>query len=498
MTASSVLLTPPDFHTVPRYTQTLGPLVAMVCEQVGFAPYPEQQMLLDDAFAFDPDSPGRMSVFDFGLVCARQQMKTGFLKMLALGWLFVTEEKLIIWSAHEFSTAKSSYTELVELISRDPVLLGKVEFHGGSVPEIWVKDPNGGTTPKSILRFKARTNRGAARGLTGSKVILDEAFNLEPEMVGAMLPTMIAMPQGQVIYASSAGMTRSVILRSIRDKGRVGSERMAYAEWMAPRKDCAQPTCQHAVGSEGCALDDIELWRQACPITARKDPLRMQAIRDMRNSPAMTPEMFMREILGWWDEPLGDAPIPETVWNSPAIVDNSSTITTDPVFVLEVSPTRDWACITAGGQNGAGRTHVQITKSDDPYEWDHRPGMHWVVPRLSVLLKGRPVWIAQYSPAESLVPDLEAAGITVMRIPTRDVVSACGRFYDMVHGGIIVHPDQTEMTTAVCAARQKWSGEKSFTWVRPPGVSDITPMYGATLAAWLAAFSGYDLMASIG
>ena len=495
---SSAPLALPDFHTVPQYTHTLGPVVAQVAEMVGFSPYPEQQLLLDDAFAYDPDDPEKVAAFDIGIVCARQQMKTGFLKMLALGWLFVTEEKLIIWSAHEFGTARSSYSEMIELISRDPVLLDQVEFHGGSVPEIWVKDPNGGVTPKSILRFKARTNRGAARGLTGSKVILDEAFNLEPEMVGAMLPTMIAVPRGQVVYASSAGMARSVILREIRDRGRVGAKRMAYAEWLAPREDCEQPTCTHMVGSPGCALDRIELWRKSCPITARKDPVHMQAIQDMRNSPAMTPEMFMREILGWWDEPLGDAPITEDDWNKPGVLDPESQITSEPAFVLEVSPSRDWACIVAGGMNASGKTHVEITSKADGTEWDHRPGTAWVPNRLRALTKGRPVWIAAGSAAESLAPDLELAGLTVKRIQARDVISACGRFFDMVHSGEIVHPDQTEMMIAVTAARQKWIGDKAFTWVRPAGASDITPMYGATLAAWMAAFSGYDVLDSIG
>lgn len=448
--------------------------------------------MVDDAFALHPDDPNRMAAFDVAMICARQQMKTGWLKILALGWLFVTEEPLIIWSAHEFGTAAEAFRDMQGLIASSPDLdrrVAKIRTAAGS-QQIEMK--NG-----SRLRFKARSS-GGGRGLTGSKVILDEAFALQPGMTGALLPTMIRKPTAQVVYASSAGMASSAVLRSIRDRGRAGSERVAYAEWLAPRKDCQEPTCQHAVGTPGCALDDLDLWRKSCPISARDDWDTMQAIANLRNSPSLTPEEFMRELLGWWDEPLGDAPIPETVWNSPALVDNSSTITTDPVFVLEVSPTRDWACITAGGQNGAGRTHVQITKSNDPYEWDHRPGTGWVPSRLKSLLKGRPVWIATGSAAESLVPDIELAGLTVKRIPARDVVSACGRFYDMVHAGSIVHPDQTEMTTAVCAARQKWVGEKSFTWVRPPGVSDITPMYGATLAAWLAAFSGYDLMASIG
>ena len=484
---TSTALAAPDFHTSPAYSRTLGPLVGRLAARVGFAPYPEQQLLLDDTFALDPKNPDRMASFDIGVVGARQQLKTGFLKMTALGWLFITEEELIIWSAHEFSTSKEAFGDMMALIARSPELSRRVRYRGGAVPEIQVLDPDGGAKPKSILRFKARTNSGGGRGLTGSKVILDEAFNLEAEMVGAMLPTMISRPKGQVVYASSAGMARSVILRSIRDRGRAGWTRMAYAEWLAARKDCEQPTCQHAVGTPGCALDDVALWRKACPITDRKDHEEMQAIRDLRNSPAMPPEMFMRECLGWWDEPLGDSPIPETVWTP--LTDPTSTAS-EWTVVLEVTPERDWACIVAAGMSPSGRVHVEITQNSATGEFDHRPGTAWVVDRLVPVLNGNPLYIAAGSAAESLVPDLQKAGIWVIRIPTKDIPAACGRFYDLAMSAQLAHTGQTDLAAAVTSARQKFLGDKTFTWVRPSGVSDISAMYGATLAAWVASGFG--------
>jgi hypothetical protein len=55
------------------------------------------------------------------------------------------------------------------------------------------------------LLFKARTKTGG-RGLTGDKVILDEAFALQPGHMGALLPTLSVRPDPQVLYGSSAGL----------------------------------------------------------------------------------------------------------------------------------------------------------------------------------------------------------------------------------------------------------------------------------------------------
>jgi len=473
-------LAEPDFWSAPDYSVTLGPEVAEVAKLAGFAPYPEQRLLLDATFALDPTDPNRSAAFEVAAICTRQQLKTGFEKMCALGWLFVLPQPLTIWSAHEFGTAQEAFRDMQALIATSPDLdrrVAKIRTAAGA-ESIEMKDG-------SRLRFKARTS-GGGRGLTGSKVILDEAFALEPAVMGALLPTLIAVPDPQVIYGSSAGMARSAILRSVRDRGRPGAPRMVYAEWLAGRRDCAEPTCQHAVGTPGCVLDDVDLWRKACPITARRDPVEMRAIANLRR--ALPPDEFMRECLGWWDEPLGDAPIPESLWES--LTDADSAIVDEPSFALDVGPERDWACVVAAGADERGRMHVEITGNTKSGDWDHRPGVGWVVDRLVRMLPNGVVHIAAGSASESLVPDLESAGIYVVRVPNRDVIAACGKFYDLAMGDGLSHPDQVDLASAASSARQKWLGDRAFVWMRPPGVSDLTPLYAATVAAWAASEAG--------
>lgn len=477
---NSPLLAAPDHWTSPDFDVTFGPEVAEVATLAGLSPYPEQRLLLDSVFAVDPVEPSKSAAFEAAVIVARQQLKTGLLKQIALGWLFVLPQPLVIWSAHEFGTAQEAFRDMQGLIASSPDLDSRVaKIRTGTGSEaIEMKDG-------SRLRFKARTT-GGGRGLTGSKVILDEAFALEPSMTGALLPTLIAVPDPQVIYASSAGLAKSAILRGVRDRGRAGHERMVYAEWLAERRPCSQPTCQHEVGTEGCVLDDIDLWRHAAPITARKDHAKMQAIANLRA--ALPPDEFMRECLGWWDEPLGDAPIPEALWQD--LTRPESQIVTEPAFALDVSPERDWACIVAAGLNAEGQTHVEITSNRTSNEWDHRNGVPWLMERLPGLLNGAELTISAGSATESLVPDFEALGISVRRVTARDLVAACGRFYDLAMNGDLAHTGQTELQTSVTHARRRWLGEKAFTWSRPEGRGDLTPMYAATLAAWSAADSG--------
>lgn len=473
-------LASPDYWLTPAYDITFGPEVAEVATMAGLAPYPEQSLLLDAIFALDPADPNKSAAFEAGVICTRQQLKTGLLKQVALGWLFVTPQPLVIWSAHEFGTAQEAFRDMQGLIASSPDLdrrVAKIRTAAGS-ESIEMKDG-------SRLRFKARTS-GGGRGLTGSKIILDEAFALEPAMTGALLPTLIAVPDPQVIYASSAGMAKSAILRGVRDRGRASAERMVYAEWLSDKRPCDSPTCQHAPGTEGCALDDKSLWRQACIVTARKDPVKMQAIANLRQ--AMPPEEFMRECLGWWDEPLGDAPIPESLWLD--LTRPMSTIVSEPMFALDVSPERDWACIVAAGLNDEGQMHVEITGNHTLHEWDHRQGVAWLTERLPRLLNGAAIYIAAGSASESLVPDFEAAGIAVERITTRDLVAACGRFYDLAMSEQLVHTEQTDLAASVTMSRRRWLGERAFTWSRPEGRGDLTPMYAATIATWAAAEGG--------
>jgi hypothetical protein len=289
VTASATLVEP-AFFTAPDSYKTLGPEVGELAALAGLPPDPEQQMLLDAMFGMD--RRGKFTAFEVAVICCRQNLKTGLFKQAAIGKIFLLERPLFVWSAHEFSTSQEAFRDLRVMIESTPTLDRMVSrIHMASGAE--AIELKGGQR----IKFKARTKAGG-RGLTGDDVALDEGFALKPEHMGALLPTLSTRPDPQVLYASSAGLWHSEVLRGIRDRGRKGSRRLVYVEW-CDTGSCADVWCNHEVDTEGCRLDSEEAWRAANPAIDRR--ITIDYIRSERA--ALPPEEFARERLGWWDDP---------------------------------------------------------------------------------------------------------------------------------------------------------------------------------------------------
>ncbi|GAA4627289.1 hypothetical protein [Cellulomonas oligotrophica] len=483
MTASAAALAvPPDFHTAPERLETLGPEVGDLARSVGFAPYPEQQLALDDTFALD--DRGRSAAFEVAVVCARQNLKTGFFKQAALGWLFLLDLPLIVWSAHEFDTAQEAFRDMEALIEGSDMLRRRVrKIHRGNGDEA-IELLSG-----ARLKFKARTS-GGGRGLTGHRVVLDEAFALKPAHMGALLPTLSAVPDPQVLYGSSAGLLASDILRGVRDRGRAGAPSLAYLEWCSLRRPCLSETCAHMPGTAGCVLDDIELWRHANPVHARRDP-DLPVVRMLRGS--LPPSEFMRECLGWWDDPVGagSSGIDPADWAARA--DPTSRRAGTIALGIAQSPDRATVSIGLAGRRADGDVHVELIEH-------RRSSTTWVAPRVRELVDRHDVagvLIDPMSPAAGLVPDLEREGIEVEVVRVGDLAAGCGRVFDGVKAETLHHiGGQTELNAAVGAAGVRPLQRGGWLW-RQVGEAPIEPLWAITLA--LVQLGGdYDVMDSIG
>jgi hypothetical protein len=195
---------------------------------------------------------------------------------------------------------------------------------------------------------------------------------------------------------------------------------------------------------------------------------------------------FRRAYLNQWlPKPveLEHAVIDSDLWK--AMWDPASQLTGKPTFALDVAPDRSAAAIGVAGSRNDDLTHMEITSRDGVM--DHRPGTAWIVPRLLELKQAFPsirLLIAAGSAAESLVPDIEAAGITVVPVPEGDVPTACGFFYDRAVAAKLRHLRQPELDKALAAARKRDVGDKAWAWGRRKSTEDITPVYAVTLAVW--------------
>lgn len=464
MTASSPVLVEPAFRTGPDYHTTLGPEVADLSSMVWSDPDPEQRLALD--MLFGVDKAGQAAAFEFGIVCARQNLKTGLLKQAALGWLFLTDQQLIIWSAHEFPTAAEAHRDLRQIIDGSYFLSRRVR-------QIYDSSANKSIELMSGARilFKARTHTGGV-GLSGWKVILDEAFALVPDHLAAIGPTLSAMPDPQLVYASSAGHAASEALRSVRDRGRVGAERLAYLEWCAKRGGCEKDACDHAVGTFGCALDRVENWRAANPLLGRQRQngtgLTEEYIRSERNGLLKTrPDKFARERLGWWDEPGAD----EVFGAGKYAACGGETPEGVALEAVAVAVSIDLKHAAIIGVGTAGeRVYAQVLQ--------HGPGYDWVPDALPVDL---PVVVDLNGPSAVLMDDLQ--GFDLVEVTAVEVLDAFDTVMELVVDGVLLHDRDPLLETAVNGAvpqnvqdRRKWGRRKS--------TSDITAIEAVTLGAW--------------
>lgn len=457
----------PLYMWVPTYRQTFGDIAADVGRQLDMPMDAEQRMILDATFA--ENEPGMPACFSIGVVAPRQNLKTSTLEIAALTDIFVMGEPMHAWTAHRFDTAQNTFEHMVQLIEAKDDFRKRVKR---------IRRANGDEGIELItgerIEFHARS-KGGGRGIAGDKITWDEAAFLQAGMTGSLLPILATRKGAQVRYASSAGFVSSDVLRRIRDRGRAGgSQRAAWFEWAAPQVECADPACSHEAGKVvGCVADRMDLIAAANPAYGRRISIeRMQDFRD-----EMPAEEFIREFLGWWDEPgTADAAFGPGRWEGCA----GQPVQGVPMVALGIAASMDQThgAITAAGRLG-NVIHLKPLQ--------HGPGTGWVVGRVADLQRRHrvPVVIDRRGPAASLIPHLQRAGVTVTALETPAVLDACASLLELVREGRVRHANYPELESAVTGAVRRLVGDR-WAWGRKVSTADISTLEAATLAAWSA------------
>jgi hypothetical protein len=88
------------------------------------------------------------------------------------------------------------------------------------------------------LRYKTRT-KGGGRGFSADCVILDESMVIPEAFLGALMPTLSAMPNPQLWYTGSAvdqeHMEHGVVFARVRERALQGEDpSLAYFGWSPP------------------------------------------------------------------------------------------------------------------------------------------------------------------------------------------------------------------------------------------------------------------------
>ena len=492
----------PRIYCVPEFRTSLGDAAIELARMAGLELDPWQQWLLRNALGQREETywnpvlglyVPKSAAYEIGVVLARQNGKGSFLEALELAWLFLCGVKTIVHSAHEFATSREHFQRIESLITNTPELKSEVArggikwSHGDESITIQQHNEEGEPLPAQRLLFKTRT-KGAIRGFSPDKIVMDEAMILKAEAVKAMLYAMSARPDAQIVYTGSAGDEESEHFGRVRERGIKGTDpRLFFAEWSA---DICTVMCRPDCDEHDDPADP-KTWAKANPALGYRIDVEKTASEYQAD-----PEGFLVERLsvGNWPK-SGEAwsVIPEAAWK--ARIDELSSIQTTPVFSIDTSPDQKWSCIAAVGGNGEDGVHGEITGKelgDGSVRMDYRPGTRWVIARAKEIHEKnkRAVWVIDKgTQAGTYIPALEKAGLKIISPTTREVAQACGDFYAaVVPRGEGQKPDfwhlgEENLTTAVANAGKRDLADL-WAWDKRNSASDITPLVAVTNALW--------------
>jgi len=479
----------PRLRSVPPRASSAGGEAIEQAEAAGLILDPWQQYAVEDVLGEAAD--GSWAAMETGVIVPRQNGKGGIIEATELFGLFVAGEQLILHSAHEFKTAQEAFQRVLALVTNTDDLRKKVRKVTQAHGEEGIQLLTG-----QRLRFVARSG-GSGRGFSADRVILDEAYALTSDQMAALLPTLSARPNPQVNYYSTPPKDAAAFLCELRKRGKAGSPGLAYLDWGADL-NMVSPTLKDSVL-------DRDLWYETNPALG----IRISESFVEKEADALPPEEFARERLGVWPASSGGSVIDPEQWGRLADVD--SALPGAIALAVDITPSRDYACIAAYGLRDDGIGHMEVVA--------HAPGTDWVIRRLVALRdRWKPVAIGidAKGPAGSLLTELEKQGFAKpvdpenpvfgeLLIPTAsEVAASCGQLIDAITQGMVRHIDQTQLNTAVAGAKTRPLGE-AWGWGRKVSGIDISPLVAGTLAryvyetrAHLVEDANYDVMDSIG
>lgn len=497
---------------VPERKGTFGDIANHFGEEYGIPRDAEQRRDIDVTMSFGPG--GRWLTLETAIIEGRQNGKTkSVLMTCTLTDFFILSAKTpdrFIWTSHLMKTTLDSFEYIKSLIDNYDGLRRRVKEISESKSEIYIQLMNG-----SQLDFLARSG-GGGRGLSGRRLVFDEALYLSAQGMGALIPTLSSRDNPQINYGSSAGLADSDHLRSIQRRGRRGGDpSLIFIEYRAPgswdEPTCARGTsCTHLHGDDsnliekcgcgspehrhdpalfvptgefdGCAMDDPVNWKfanHAIGAGHMHEWFVEAESRSLRQTPAGVLE-FGRERMGW--EELGaDVVDPDKItraqWEKQR--DPLSEIVGEVVFAIDQTPSGSHTAICVAGWREDGSIHMGVVA--------HGRGNGWVVDRLKELTDRHDTicgvkWQPQGNAIGGLRHGLKQAGINVEEVSLTEYADACSAFKNRISDGTLWHQGSEVLDTAFSNAIRVVLPEGGWRWGRKKSSGDISPMVAATLA----------------
>lgn len=400
----TVTLRLPRVHLAPDRVATAGPEACELAASYGLVAQPWQELVLDDMLGERIVGGARKwAARNAGLSVPRQNGKSVIAIIRLLAGLYLFDERLIVYTAHQVGTAKETFRALVDLIEHNKDLkrrLKRVSYaRGDEAIEL--------TGPTQRLIVKARSKE-AVRGFSADLILLDEAqMGLDELDMAALGPTQRARTNPQTVFMGTPPLEAGTYWGRVRKRALGGEARMSWHEWSPPK---------------GFDPLDPEVWEATNPSIPA-----LISVEDVQNDIHSLGSRFSCEALGAWPAEREDAGwdvIGAAEWE--AAQDPASEIAGRPCFAVEVDPSQHECSIGVAGRTKAGLRHLEIAA-----RFPADPGriVGWLIKRIA---QWDPVAIVidPSGPAGFLISDVERhCRIEVKKPQSREVAAACGSVY---------------------------------------------------------------------
>lgn len=410
---------------------------------------------------------GTWASFENGIICSRQNGKGAPIEALLLASAFLWGNRETVYSAHRGDTARAFFRRVRALIEGNPDLKRRVEPIADSDEDIVL-------VSGARIEFRTRTRSGG-RGLTGDLVILDEALELDPDQVAALVPTLLARPYAQLWYFSTVPTSADAHLVGVRARVEEGAERLAWAEWTC--EDDADPS-------------NVEDLAQANPGLGIR--ITLERLMDLRG--ILGEAKFKTECMGIWPDTAKGSVLSTKSWRTMVDLQSMRAPGGEVFMSMDCSPEREYGTIGMWAARADGLEHVQLT--------DYAAGTGWMVERAKQLRDAlQPVlWVIDpKNGAFALVDDLAKVGIKVADDPkrlkrgdlllmtTEDITTSVAQFIDAYRAKppVFRHLGQEPLTSAVANVKARPIGDAGqIAWARRKSDVNIGPVEVITKARW--------------
>lgn len=441
---------------------------------------PWQELSLDGIFSVD--AFGRWVCTEFGELVARQNGKGNIILPFELAHLFLWpkpdgEPKTIVHTAHEVKTAKEAFRRLKRVITASPILMG--ELLGG---ERGIKDNNQERgfelANGNRLLFLARSANSGV-GFSVDVLVVDEAQQTPMAAMDALLPTMSAMDNTQVLFTGTVPdeLNDAEYWEGVRDRGRSGRDpRTGWIEFNPDGSDDPDAVID---------IHDEANWEAGNPGLGLRAGLNRETIEDEISR--LDDAAVRRLRFSVWPnrkpdavEALSELDLAQWIRFAGTEAPDDPYAVGGPVSVIAIALGRagNFATVAAAQRFDADQIAVEHMETDRK--------TRWVAPYVKQLKKdlGNALVVLDPKNAAPIMAALDQAKVKYLAMNLDEIAAAHSLFIEYVNDGAVVHRKQDEVTKSLEFATTRPIGRAGVTWEASDPSKPITHAQAVTWALW--------------